>query len=189
MSNVKTRLLSRDSLRRRPTLRYIALALRAGIQSGDACDRMFGEALSIALAVHLLREYGAAVLGAEEAVWWVAARKAGACGRIYSRSTGCRLNCFRDCSGGLHESLSLYQAVQRVYRPVALPVCGRGQGKKSERTSDHRQVDHQPSRTPCRFRRSEPSYPSFQKSFRLTSEEAAESQNASGLRASASVGF
>ena len=46
-----------------PTLRHIAMALRAGIQSGDAVDCMYGEALSTALAVHLLREYGAAVLG------------------------------------------------------------------------------------------------------------------------------
>ncbi len=45
-----------------PALRHIALALRAGIQTGDALDRMYGEALSTALAVHLLREYGAAVL-------------------------------------------------------------------------------------------------------------------------------
>jgi AraC family transcriptional regulator len=46
-----------------PTLRHIALALRAGVQSGAAADRMYGEALSTALAIHLLREYGAAVLG------------------------------------------------------------------------------------------------------------------------------
>ena len=46
-----------------PTLRHIALALRAGVQSGDALDRMYGETLSTALAVHLLREYGVAVLG------------------------------------------------------------------------------------------------------------------------------
>jgi AraC family transcriptional regulator len=46
-----------------PALRHIALALRAGVQSGDALDRMYGEALSTALGVHLLREYGAAVLG------------------------------------------------------------------------------------------------------------------------------
>jgi AraC family transcriptional regulator len=46
-----------------PTLRHIALALRAGVQSGDALDRMYGETLSTALAVHLLREYGTAVLG------------------------------------------------------------------------------------------------------------------------------
>jgi AraC family transcriptional regulator len=39
------------------------MALRAGVQSGDALDQMYGEALSTALAVHLLREYGAAVLG------------------------------------------------------------------------------------------------------------------------------
>ena len=45
-----------------PTLHHIALALRAGVQSGDALDRMYGEALSTAVAVHLLREYGAAVL-------------------------------------------------------------------------------------------------------------------------------
>ncbi len=46
-----------------PTLHHIAMALRAGIQTGDALDRMYGEALSTALAVHLLREYGAAVPG------------------------------------------------------------------------------------------------------------------------------
>jgi AraC family transcriptional regulator len=40
-------------------LRHIALALRAGVQTGDAGDRMYAEALSTALAVHLLREYGA----------------------------------------------------------------------------------------------------------------------------------
>jgi len=39
------------------------MALRAGVQTGAARDRMYGEALSTALAVHLLREYGAAVLG------------------------------------------------------------------------------------------------------------------------------
>ena len=46
-----------------PTLRHIGMALRAGIQSGDGIDRMYGEALSTALAIHLLREYGAAVVG------------------------------------------------------------------------------------------------------------------------------
>jgi len=43
-----------------PTLQHIAMALRAGVQSGDAHDRMYGEGLSTALAAHLLREYGAA---------------------------------------------------------------------------------------------------------------------------------
>jgi AraC family transcriptional regulator len=46
-----------------PTLHHIAMALRAGVQTGAARDRMYGEALSTALAVHLLREYGAAALG------------------------------------------------------------------------------------------------------------------------------
>jgi AraC family transcriptional regulator len=45
------------------TLRYIAMAFRAAVQSSAAIDRMYGEALSTALAVHLLREYGATVLG------------------------------------------------------------------------------------------------------------------------------
>jgi AraC family transcriptional regulator len=45
-----------------PTLQHIAMALRAGVQTGAALDRMYGEALSTALGVHLLREYGAAVL-------------------------------------------------------------------------------------------------------------------------------
>jgi len=41
------------------------MALQAGIQTGDSVDRMYGEALSTALAVHLLRKYGAAVPGAK----------------------------------------------------------------------------------------------------------------------------
>jgi AraC family transcriptional regulator len=44
-----------------PTIRHIALALRAGIQTGDVLDRMYGEALSTALAVHLLSKYSTAV--------------------------------------------------------------------------------------------------------------------------------
>jgi AraC-like DNA-binding protein len=80
---------------------------------------------------------------AEKTVWWVAARKAVARCGIYSRSTEHRLNCFRDCSSGLRESPSLYQAVQSVYGPVASSVCRRGQGEKSKGTSDNRQVHHQ----------------------------------------------
>jgi AraC family transcriptional regulator len=46
-----------------PTLHHIGMALRAGVQTGDALDRMYGEALSTALAARLLREYGAVVPG------------------------------------------------------------------------------------------------------------------------------
>jgi AraC family transcriptional regulator len=46
-----------------PTFRHIAMALRAGVQTGDAIEPMYGEGLSTALAAHLLREYGAAVFG------------------------------------------------------------------------------------------------------------------------------
>ena len=45
-----------------PTLHHIAMALRAGVQSDDALNRMYGEGLSTALAAHLLREYGTATL-------------------------------------------------------------------------------------------------------------------------------
>ncbi len=48
-----------------PTIRHIAMALLAGVRTGAACDPMYGEALSTALVVHLLREYGAAVLKAK----------------------------------------------------------------------------------------------------------------------------
>jgi AraC family transcriptional regulator len=44
-----------------PTLHHIAMALQAGVQTGNAVDRMYGEALSTALTIHLLRKYGAAV--------------------------------------------------------------------------------------------------------------------------------
>jgi AraC family transcriptional regulator len=40
-----------------PTLIHIASALRFGVQVGRGGDRMYGEALSTALTVHLLREY------------------------------------------------------------------------------------------------------------------------------------
>jgi len=45
-----------------PTLHYIAMALRAGVKSGDGLDLMYGEGLSTALAAHLLREYATGVL-------------------------------------------------------------------------------------------------------------------------------
>jgi AraC family transcriptional regulator len=48
-----------------PTLRHIAMALRAGVQTGAALDPMYGEGLSTAFAVHLLREYGTAAIGPE----------------------------------------------------------------------------------------------------------------------------
>jgi AraC family transcriptional regulator len=46
-----------------PTLHHIGMALRAGVETGVALDPMYGEALSTALVVHLLREHGASVLG------------------------------------------------------------------------------------------------------------------------------
>src|SRR6202012_1691926 len=46
-----------------PTIHHIAMALRAGVRTGAASEPMYGEALSTALAVHLLREYGTSALG------------------------------------------------------------------------------------------------------------------------------
>ena len=40
-----------------PPLWHIVMALRAGIRGGRTNDRMYGESLSTALAVHVLREY------------------------------------------------------------------------------------------------------------------------------------
>jgi AraC family transcriptional regulator len=48
-----------------PALRHIVMALRAGLQSGHAADRLYGESLSTALAVHLLREYAGRSSGLE----------------------------------------------------------------------------------------------------------------------------
>jgi len=39
------------------TLSHIALALRAGLRAGRPSERMYGESLATALAVHLLRDY------------------------------------------------------------------------------------------------------------------------------------
>jgi AraC family transcriptional regulator len=41
-----------------PILRHAVMALHAGLRIGRTSDQMYGEALSTALAVHLLREYG-----------------------------------------------------------------------------------------------------------------------------------
>jgi hypothetical protein len=57
-----------------PTLHHVALALRAGVQSGDAFDRMYGEALSTALSVQLLRE-GSGLLGSLPVLWGRAGRR------------------------------------------------------------------------------------------------------------------
>jgi len=42
-----------------PALLHIALALRCGVQASHSRDALYGESLGTALAVHLLREYGA----------------------------------------------------------------------------------------------------------------------------------
>ena len=42
-----------------PALLHIAMALRDGLRVGRAGDAMYGESLSLALAVHLLRRYAA----------------------------------------------------------------------------------------------------------------------------------
>ena len=76
-----------------PTLHHIAMALRAGVQSG-AVDRMYeGGIINRARRSPSTRIWRGSAR-AEKGVWWVAARKAGACYRIYSRSSGHRLNCF-----------------------------------------------------------------------------------------------
>jgi AraC family transcriptional regulator len=40
-----------------PALQHIALALRAALQTQRSGDKMYGESLALAIAVHLLREY------------------------------------------------------------------------------------------------------------------------------------
>src|SRR5215469_10079535 len=46
-----------------PALLHIAMALRDGLRAGRADDAMYGESLSLALAVHLLRRYAAVPAG------------------------------------------------------------------------------------------------------------------------------
>ncbi len=106
-----------------PIFRHIAMALRTGVQTGDALDPMYGEGLSTALAAHLLREYGAAVLGPKRQ------------------------------HGGLPRE-KLARAVEYIQDQLDtdLTVSGIAQAVGI-----------------CRFRRSEPSYTSFQKSLRLAS--------------------
>jgi AraC family transcriptional regulator len=50
-----------------PALLHIAMALRDGLQAGRADDPMYGEGLSLALAVHVLRAYGGIAAGLQNA--------------------------------------------------------------------------------------------------------------------------
>ena len=52
--------------KRDSVLHNIALAIQNGIRFGDASDRLYSEALSTALGVHLLREYGNVKLNPSE---------------------------------------------------------------------------------------------------------------------------
>jgi hypothetical protein len=45
------------------TLRHISMALHAGLKDGRADDSIYGESLSLALAVHLLRKYAGIAMG------------------------------------------------------------------------------------------------------------------------------
>jgi AraC family transcriptional regulator len=50
-----------------PAVWHIAMALRAGVRAGHTNDGLYGESLSTALAVHLLREYAGLAIGLQYA--------------------------------------------------------------------------------------------------------------------------
>jgi AraC family transcriptional regulator len=106
-----------------PTLHHIVMALQAGVQTGNPVDRMYGGGTINSAGRPPTTQIRRGSARAEKAVRWVAARKARACCRIYSRSSGHRLDRFRDCSGRLHESLSLRQA--RVRKAKELLATGK----------------------------------------------------------------
>src|SRR5258708_1022867 len=80
-----------------PTLHHVALALRAEVQTGDAGDRMYAEALSTALAVRLLREYGAGRPKLKRRDNWPPGKKLVRCGGHIPNYLGKSLNDFRHC--------------------------------------------------------------------------------------------
>jgi hypothetical protein len=117
---------------------------------------MYGEALSTALAVHLLREYGAPVLGSKKQYGGLPREKLVRAVEYLQDQLHTDLTVSGIAQAVGMSFRSLHQAVQKVYRPDPVRVCCRSQGQKSEGASDHRQVNHQRSCLPCRFLRSEP---------------------------------
>ena len=103
---------------RRPydaTLVHLALVLREGVQSGAAADPLYGDALSTALTLHLLREYTTVRPKLKKA------------GRKLPRQTLLRaVEYIYDqlgkeltvphCRSGFHESLLFHTTVQRGHR-------------------------------------------------------------------------
>ena len=151
-----------------PTLHHIAMALRAGVQTGAALDRIYGEALSTALAVHLLREYGAAVPGAKKQYGGLPREKLVRAVEYIQDQLATDLTVSR-IAQAVYMSPDHLTRLSKSLPASRLTSMSSRPGEKSEGTSDHRQVHHQRSCLPCRFRRSEASYTSFQKSFRLAS--------------------
>jgi AraC family transcriptional regulator len=131
--------------------------LRAGIQTGDALDRMYGEALSTALAVHLLREYGAAVLGSRSQY-----------GRLPREKLMRAVEYIQD---QLDTDLTVSGIAQAVYMTpyhftrLFEESTGKSPYQYVVEARVRRQVHHQRSCTPCRFRRSEPRH--FKRVFGL----------------------
>jgi AraC family transcriptional regulator len=152
-----------------PTLYHIAMALRAGIQSGAALDGMYGEALSTALAAHLLREYDAALLKPKRqpsglpraklvrAVEYIqdqldADLTVSGIAQAVSMSRCCFTRLFKESTG---QTPHQYVVEARVRKAKELLTTGKF--TISEAAHHVGFVDQ------------EPSYPSFQKSFRFTS--------------------
>ncbi len=152
-----------------PTLRYIAMALQAGVETGDALNWMYGEGLSTALAAHLVREYGATVVKPKRQYGGLKREKLERAVEYIQDQLGSGLTV-----SGIAQAVGMSPYYfTRLFKestgqsPYQYVVDARV--KKIKGTSDNRQLHHQRSCTPGRFLRSEPSYPSFQKSFRLTS--------------------
>jgi hypothetical protein len=102
--------------------------------SSDFTRRMYGESLSTALAVHLLREYSGIPVGRQPAHRGLSREKLLRATEYIQDQLDKDLTVAGIARTVPHESLSLYSTLQTGYRPITIPLCHRSKGEKSKRT-------------------------------------------------------
>src|SRR6516165_8002797 len=107
-----------------PALLHIAMALRDGLRVGRAKDAMYGESLSLALAVHLLRRYAAVPAGLQRLR-----------GGLSQEKLTLAVEYIQD---QLESGLSVSGIARAVHRQIAVSICSPGESKASERATEVR---------------------------------------------------
>jgi AraC family transcriptional regulator len=118
--------------------RHMAMALRAGVHAGRAGDQMYGEALSTALAVHLLREYCGISMRQQHARDGLSREKLMRAPEYIEEQLQTELTVSAIARSVHISSHHFYAAFQKSHRSIAISLCHRSPSKKSKGLIDIR---------------------------------------------------